>query len=162
MKVWTALYRSRFSHISIKRFIQILAVYANEIDNFQGHVDFCLSVCESVSFFGKKKLSLAITNFWSARHRDFIFGIHTMTPFQVKWFKPRSMNVWPWLLLLYLDILDFLIWITWTILYLYKHSRDTHVDVSLVYLRKLGLTHWLDCETTWEYFVCCDVMSVLM
>ena len=25
------------------------------MDNFQGHVDFCLSVCESVSYFGKKK-----------------------------------------------------------------------------------------------------------
>ena len=103
LNVCTALYRSRFSHILIGRFIQRLSVYAHEMDNFQRHVDFGLSVHESVSYFGKKKNPIG-NNFWSTRHRDFIFGMNNMTLFQ-KWKGSNQgqwILVWPWFFLWYL------------------------------------------------------------
>ena len=50
----------------------------------------CPFVCLSVVNFNLRY------NFWTARDRDFIFGMHTplMKPFQM---TARSMTLWPWL-----------------------------------------------------------------
>ena len=69
------------------------------MDNFQRHVDFGLSVCESVSSFGKK--NLIGNNFWSTRHRDFIFGMNNMTPF--KWKVQTKVNEYMYDLGFYFD-----------------------------------------------------------
>ena len=58
---------------------------------WSGHIVFVMSVCLSVVCLSVVNFNIRY-NFWTARDRDFIYGMHTplMTPFQM---IPRSMTL---------------------------------------------------------------------
>ena len=53
----------------------------------------CLWICQ----FLLVKKNLIGHNFWSTRHRDFIFGMNNMTPFQ---WKGQWIHLWPFFTLI--------------------------------------------------------------
>ena len=99
----------------------------------------CLFVCVFVC------LSVVNTNlcynFWTIRDRDshFIYGMYTplMIPFQL---KPRSMTLWPWLLLLNVLKIAFSDLIVTGDIMFHKHMYFSFLDQGHIVFRRVCLS----------------------